>query len=1058
MHFQKVLIKSKHVRYWLEVYDGQTESNYLIANYTFQNGETPESIYSRSNTMLVKIRFYCLIQNPELALIQTQQSQIQAINSNEPSLLQKARIFCPNSSDEDEITMFAMIGNVKHPDLVIRKALFANNSLNGINATNIHSRIQLNYTHIAGNQHLSGLHVHSGAGDVLLYQCRVENNHLNGINITYAGGYKEFNYTLVKNNGGYGVYIDYKVQQERKNLFQNTTFNSSQIEMNTFTGVWLGSYCNRSNVTINSTRFLYNKQDGLIINSCNDPKAIWYTNKTRLNETAIYMQVNISWNLFEGNRLHGLKIPSIENFVGNMSNNTFRGHAKGAFIITSNKQNRLSDTLIRNVTLDISYNYFHNNSGRYAVCLELNEQNRNHFINFTYNRLEYNYMYEAYKELNSRGSVSAVLIVSSSNIRVNFNYFNNSLSKIQIGTRLDNLTSIINASHNWFGLFEPVYHLNYLYTNRDVCNSKWFKIRERVFDFYNRSNLAQVVYWPFSCNEYSNSFEASTYLQPPNAFDFRSVNDFGGVFDMHDFTLPQTRYLVTNDIIIRPSSKLILRSGTELNFLNGVGMLVQGELIIDGFPMSDVKFNVADQRLYKLYSQHPQILLEEQIRRQHEQYLRLEAAAAAAANASINNPNATTTTRTSTQRPAEDYFNETHLIFKFKETYESYSIQLVDGLNVYDGRLEVTINGRTGTVCNKGWNIHNSALACQQMGYVVDPTIYVYSKWSPEERIRSQHKPILMSEIQCEPSLDTNIFECMYTRENDHTCTHQDDVWIRCLKPSWAGIHMALTARPSRLKYGTFMNAGQFDYAKHELRAALQIDLNVHIISNLTFQQNLYNSIEIFLNQPFKESILYNLVFNSNNSTGLLTRSSFLSVQNLIAFNQSYSAIEYNPYFERQQLERIRLNIQSYRGYDITRELTRLKDNSWHIDNEETVYIYTDTEYGFGPKELNIKIETNNDRVLIVDLIDYNPNFKQEKVVFCERLCNSSYKDPKSRTWNLSLPSNSIYFPINTSYSVLHINYNVSSVKSGRLAFIVYSAKMPVKVYDPRSEFSSFLE
>ena len=1052
------MIKSKHVRYWLEVYDGQTESNYLIANYTFQNGETPESIYSRSNTMLVKIRFYCLIQNPELALIQTQQSQIQAINSNEPSLLQKARIFCPNSSDEDEITMFAMIGNVKHPDLVIRKALFANNSLNGINATNIHSRIQLNYTHIAGNQHLSGLHVHSGAGDVLLYQCRVENNHLNGINITYAGGYKEFNYTLVKNNGGYGVYIDYKVQQERKNLFQNTTFNSSQIEMNTFTGVWLGSYCNRSNVTINSTRFLYNKQDGLIINSCNDPKAIWYTNKTRLNETAIYMQVNISWNLFEGNRLHGLKIPSIENFVGNMSNNTFRGHAKGAFIITSNKQNRLSDTLIRNVTLDISYNYFHNNSGRYAVCLELNEQNRNHFINFTYNRLEYNYMYEAYKELNSRGSVSAVLIVSSSNIRVNFNYFNNSLSKIQIGTRLDNLTSIINASHNWFGLFEPVYHLNYLYTNRDVCNSKWFKIRERVFDFYNRSNLAQVVYWPFSCNEYSNSFEASTYLQPPNAFDFRSVNDFGGVFDMHDFTLPQTRYLVTNDIIIRPSSKLILRSGTELNFLNGVGMLVQGELIIDGFPMSDVKFNVADQRLYKLYSQHPQILLEEQIRRQHEQYLRLEAAAAAAANASINNPNATTTTRTSTQRPAEDYFNETHLIFKFKETYESYSIQLVDGLNVYDGRLEVTINGRTGTVCNKGWNIHNSALACQQMGYVVDPTIYVYSKWSPEERIRSQHKPILMSEIQCEPSLDTNIFECMYTRENDHTCTHQDDVWIRCLKPSWAGIHMALTARPSRLKYGTFMNAGQFDYAKHELRAALQIDLNVHIISNLTFQQNLYNSIEIFLNQPFKESILYNLIFNSNNSTGLLTRSSFLSVQNLIAFNQSYSAIEYNPYFERQQLERIRLNIQSYRGYDITRELTRLKDNSWHIDNEETVYIYTDTEYGFGPKELNIKIETNNDRVLIVDLIDYNPNFKQEKVVFCERLCNSSYKDPKSRTWNLSLPSNSIYFPINTSYSVLHINYNVSSVKSGRLAFIVYSAKMPVKVYDPRSEFSSFLE
>ena len=78
--------------------------------------------------------------------------------------------------------------------------------------------------------------------------------------------------------------------------------------------------------------------------------------------------------------------------------------------------------------------------------------------------------------------------------------------------------------------------------------------------------------------------------------------------------------------------------------------------------------------------------------------------------------------------------------------------------------------------------------------------------------------------------------------------------------------------------------------------------------------------------------------------------------------------------------------MQSYRGYDITRELTRLKNNSWHIGNEEMVYIYTDTEYGFGPREMNIKIETNNDRVLVVDLIDYNPNFKQEKVVFCERI------------------------------------------------------------------------
>lgn len=59
LHFQKTHIVSKYSSYWLEVYDGQTEKNPLIANYTFENGRTPESIFSRSNYLFVKLRFQC---------------------------------------------------------------------------------------------------------------------------------------------------------------------------------------------------------------------------------------------------------------------------------------------------------------------------------------------------------------------------------------------------------------------------------------------------------------------------------------------------------------------------------------------------------------------------------------------------------------------------------------------------------------------------------------------------------------------------------------------------------------------------------------------------------------------------------------------------------------------------------------------------------------------------------------------------------------------------------------------------------------------------------------
>ena len=99
--------------------------------------------------------------------------------------------------------MFAMIGQLKHPDLVIKNSYFVNNSMNGINSTSLHSLIQINETTLSGNG-MDGLHVRGGAGDVSFYHSKVESNTLNGINITYAGGLKEFNYSTVSNNGLYG--------------------------------------------------------------------------------------------------------------------------------------------------------------------------------------------------------------------------------------------------------------------------------------------------------------------------------------------------------------------------------------------------------------------------------------------------------------------------------------------------------------------------------------------------------------------------------------------------------------------------------------------------------------------------------------------------------------------------------------------------------------------------------------------------------------------------------------------------------------------------------------
>lgn len=163
--------------------------------------------------------------------------------------------------------------------------------------------------------------------------------------------------------------------------------------------------------------------------------------------------------------------------------------------------------------------------------------------------------------------------------------------------------------------------------------------------------------------------------------------------------------------------------------------------------------------------------------------------------------------------------------------------------------------------------------------------------------------------------------------------------------------------------------------------------------------------------------------------------------------------MDYHPLYTRELLSSVRLyGAEPRRSYDVRRELTRLQDMQWFIGAEERVLLYTDTEYNFGEMEYNVQISTDNNRVLVVDVLDYNPNPDDERVVLCERLCQQSFKDPNSREWNLSDPGSLIYFPVNTSYSVLHISYNVSSYKSGRLALLIYSRKAPEPVYDYTSK------
>lgn len=76
----------------------------------------------------------------------------------------------------------------------------------------------------------------------------------------------------------------------------------------------------------------------------------------------------------------------------------------------------------------------------------------------------------------------------------------------------------------------------------------------------------------------------------------------------------------------------------------------------------------------------------------------------------------------------------------------------------------------------------DSSVACQQMGFVVHPDNWkVY-----ENRPGPSNQPIWRSNVLC-TSLDMDLLHCVGDDLNDHSCSHEQDVYIRCVEPSWAG-------------------------------------------------------------------------------------------------------------------------------------------------------------------------------------------------------------------------------------------------------------------------------
>ncbi|KAL9961181.1 hypothetical protein ACROYT_G030079 [Oculina patagonica] len=104
---------------------------------------------------------------------------------------------------------------------------------------------------------------------------------------------------------------------------------------------------------------------------------------------------------------------------------------------------------------------------------------------------------------------------------------------------------------------------------------------------------------------------------------------------------------------------------------------------------------------------------------------------------------------------------------------ECSAVRLVNGGANY-GRVEVSLNGIWGTVCDDGWNIKEANVVCRQLGFSSASS-------APGQATNGQGSGyIWMDDVNCQGGEDS-IFDCAYVPSwSNYNCRHSEDASVVC--------------------------------------------------------------------------------------------------------------------------------------------------------------------------------------------------------------------------------------------------------------------------------------
>lgn len=915
----------------IEIYDGSTLNNRLIMKFSIRNNTRPQSLTSNGNQMFIK--------------------------------------FSAQPGSEMVIFMRMMSGLRKSFDVNVSNSDVSENVGRGIAVDNLRSLIHIYKSSVSKNEHVAGVHVTSGVGDVNVTESRVSFNEGDGINVTYTGGSRNISRSSISSNKGYGIAIWLNNTEETEFIFvnQTTVVQYSEIYKNLDIGVLHGNYCSDALFNITGNSFTNCLNDALEILSC------WKSTDTPT-------KLQIGHNKFIGNERISLKIFPAVNLDANIEYNHFRQGLFGGLLI---KNKPLEEFNILQNNILIQQNYFMNNTGTYVVNLALSPYSEKQYLLFTRNFVKNNKITEPFlledgtaSNLVPRSRVAAPIVVGSSNVEVFRNIIENPDSKYEIGSHMEDQSKLLNCTYNWLGFGNDEY------------------IFPRIFHRNDRYTLAKVIFIPFLLHN-SNPLTARINVNQLYVPKFASANSdvVGGEIEGEEI-ITKGEYLVTRDISIRPGGKLTIEPGVTLRFPPSIGMMIGGRLDAYGIEPDSIRFTLKEEL------SHPP-------------------------------DNATEESGTESEN------SEIEIV----EVESKIPIRLLGGNMETEGRLQVKINNEWGTVCNYGWTIKNAALVCQQLGYVLNPDDWNLER--SEVPAAGTTEKVILSNVQCDDH-DLDITKCKAEGVTDfeNSCTHDNDVGLRCYKTSWAGVRFSSLAERTDIQFITIEKSGLLDYATSSFKPALQLDFARQNFANIKITGNFYHGLGIMYSDIFSESvnIIKNSEFSNNRGAGIHLKQLGLNLYNNKIEN-NFIGIEHNPILtglQQRELAGWFIKNEEDARYEPFLIPHSTDQNSIELQRGEIRYLVTSQVTGDSISR-SYKIRCDPGWVLGVQLINPIENRSTESIIFTDA---PTYHD-NAQNWVLK--RDLTVFPTTSSSHGIILDYVSGSNAFGGAALVITPVKAPVQ-------------